>query len=1132
MGFSQEFQRISRAEADSAAARFIYNEVRDWRGSEKKPIAVKRWLWELLQNARDCASGQPFSFNVSWKPAELIVRHNAGPFKLREIVALVEGDSSKQRRSVQTTGKFGKGFLVTHVISTEVRVRGVLADADRGRFGFTFQLSRGGSEGEIIQNIRKCAQALDDVHPVHDDSCETRFTYYLSPNDQSRFYIEEALRGLRNHAPYLFAFIPELKDLTCVVDGEPEAVFTSLPRKKIDVSPVLAMAELVPVKTPTLQRNVLTVLKNRTRAQEPKPAMIAFELLNWPEKPEINTAVTYPIAKIFQDLPLHGTEDLGLPVVINLPRTSEVDSDRAGPDLNDNDTLQVIGQALSLVPFVIDWAKREKMAGLYRLTEFGISEDDRDEPEKAQAWVHVIQPVLEAILSRTVVETSRGTFARIEEAVFPKSTWLELEKPDMELLRGTRELLELRGDSVPTAETLEDWESIILKWKAFPSVPRPRLIGLKELFAGIENTKKLSALQKAHSTLALEGAALGYVCEVFGVASQYCRRHNIIAPRDLAKAPIILNQCGVFLSPEILKLDREVDDLLKDISTDLGIPFRERLVHRTLADSEGGRLVMEVCGNRTMETATAVAELMSAIERQAAGMDRSSSVENTKNAAVKLLVWLAAHEPHAAPHDLKPFPLLCEDRRLRSYAELHEVFLLPMEFLVEGERDWASLLPDYVRLSDEYVKCCELLGVDANRFEKLLQGHGLASASLVFDREVDFDSELVAALQSSLTTSSGHRIERLRAKDVAGFTRLLSDSAGISASGTWSQAETVMRFVLSWLVSQDSSWKTSISLPCAARQKHDCPRTLTVFPCQWLGKLKTMAWIPSGDSGGSCEPLNSRTVKVLLDKLPPDIVVPAEVRKFLSLHCSIDELELAIRAAAKGDRDRESELRNQWAQVVDTAQPSEVLEFVNRRRTASEINTRNNLLGRIVERLVKSAFANEGFDTEKTGVGSDFRATMSRGADPEWEKQDVGRLTFKPSYQGESVTFLVEVKATREDSVRMSWIQADTAAKNSANYVLCVVDFAGNENLFDQVLAADDPRCDIIAGSIRVVPTIGENLATAVQNLSSAAVSQNPGIEVERADEIRFRVLNEVWTKAQELYAWARFVKETLTGNP
>src|ERR1700686_4811300 len=118
MGFRDEFERIAHDEGRSGNARNIFNEVEDWRGT-RRSIASKRWIWELLQNAKDCAKGKPFTFSVVLKESTLTVQHDAGPFTIRDIVALVEGDSSKRRRAEDATGRFGKGFLVSHVVSTE-----------------------------------------------------------------------------------------------------------------------------------------------------------------------------------------------------------------------------------------------------------------------------------------------------------------------------------------------------------------------------------------------------------------------------------------------------------------------------------------------------------------------------------------------------------------------------------------------------------------------------------------------------------------------------------------------------------------------------------------------------------------------------------------------------------------------------------------------------------------------------------------------------------------------------------------------------------------------------------------------------------------------------------------------------
>ncbi len=188
-------------------------------------------------------------------------------------------------------------------------------------------------------------------------------------------------------------------------------------------------------------------------------------------------------------------------------------------------------------------------------------------------------------------------------------------------------------------------------------------------------------------------------------------------------------------------------------------------------------------------------------------------------------------------------------------------------------------------------------------------------------------------------------------------------------------------------------------------------------------------------------------------------------------------------------------------------------------------------MGRIIEELPKDAFRCAGFAVEPTGIGSDSRAAIASGKDPVLEEQDVGVLRISPWYQGNSVEFLIEVKATRADSVRMSWIQADMAANNIETYVLCVVDFAESSGLLNFILKEDEPSSDSIRNCIKLVPSIGASLATAVQSLSSAVQTRNPGIEVEKAQEFRFRILRPLWAIAHNLEEWAESVRDQFTKN-
>src|SRR5712692_1797672 len=356
MGFRDEFDRIARDESRSAAARNIFNEIEDWRGT-KRAIASKRWIWELLQNAKDCAKGKPFTFSIAEKGNSLTVRHDAGPFTMREIVALVEGDSSKHRRAEDATGRFGKGFLVSHVVSTDVQVHGILSDKTRGKFSFVFRLRRDGSEGEIRHNIEKCRDALDNAQPHLGDGCPTEFIFYITPSEETRCCIDDALRDLKNHAPYLFSFLPGLKRLTYDRFGESTLTFAATERHQIESGRLPAAAERVTVCGPDSMRTVLLLtLVNAPDGAQPQ---IAFLL------DRAGRIVTPSVvARVFQDLPLYGTSDFDLPAVLNLPSSCDVDSDRACPNITKPDTHRTVHSILALLPPLAEWTELHGIGGV------------------------------------------------------------------------------------------------------------------------------------------------------------------------------------------------------------------------------------------------------------------------------------------------------------------------------------------------------------------------------------------------------------------------------------------------------------------------------------------------------------------------------------------------------------------------------------------------------------------------------------------------------------------------------------------------------------------------------------------------------------------------------------------------
>src|SRR5439155_11222147 len=103
------------------------------RLEDHRTIFGGRWVWELLQNARDAAPPEGVFIELELAVGELRVRHDGAPFQPNEIAHLIYHGSTKVGGDGDLD-HFGSGFLSTHLLSRVVRVRGSLADGLRFEF--------------------------------------------------------------------------------------------------------------------------------------------------------------------------------------------------------------------------------------------------------------------------------------------------------------------------------------------------------------------------------------------------------------------------------------------------------------------------------------------------------------------------------------------------------------------------------------------------------------------------------------------------------------------------------------------------------------------------------------------------------------------------------------------------------------------------------------------------------------------------------------------------------------------------------------------------------------------------------------------------------------------------------------
>ncbi len=147
--------------------------------------AAERWIWELLQNAKDSSIGQDkVRVELILTDTYVEFKHSGKPFTISDIQSLIHQTSQKERiqsnnsskdSKVQSkeqadlefeaecekiidgavpenTGKFGTGFLTTHLLSRIVEISGIYQNAfDSEKYHrFSITLDRATEEKKVM----------------------------------------------------------------------------------------------------------------------------------------------------------------------------------------------------------------------------------------------------------------------------------------------------------------------------------------------------------------------------------------------------------------------------------------------------------------------------------------------------------------------------------------------------------------------------------------------------------------------------------------------------------------------------------------------------------------------------------------------------------------------------------------------------------------------------------------------------------------------------------------------------------------------------------------------------------------------------------------------------------------------
>lgn len=542
---------------------------------ESSPNTPRRWVWELLQNAKDVHRGGGVKITISESKRNskdyLVFQHDGMPFTADNIRFLIEQISSKDRDKDsegkrKETGKFGTGFLTTHMLSEKVRVQGVVKEDELDYRKFNFTLDRSGFElGEIIKAVEKSKSEVEDIDslpPYSDYDAEafnTTFIYLLADN-LSKQVTKQGLVDLDSNLPYTLCFVNEIKSVTL----EPKGITYSLITKdQIDDTDLEIITAEVAHKEQNPQKLDFALLSN------------GLTSISVPVKRKGNLITILPIdssvPKIFCDFPLIGTENFPFPTIINNPNFNPTDP-RDGIFLTDStrankltdENKQILEDAVALYFELMNHAINYGWTNLHLLAKLGYLKEPTKSYTSSEWYENTVQkPIRKRLLKSKIVKNAKGEVQSILDEKGGKYIWFPSG--------GTKEIREVTWDlanlwfphQLPYKESIEFWAQ-----NNWHECGRLTTLQFSDL---VESKKTLSSLQgQLAGTDVFEWLNLFY--ELLAMDEKECI--TILEAKS-----IVPDQNGTFVKKsQLSKQAEEIPELFKDLLKMFGDDIRSTLI--------------------------------------------------------------------------------------------------------------------------------------------------------------------------------------------------------------------------------------------------------------------------------------------------------------------------------------------------------------------------------------------------------------------------------------------------------------------------------------------------------------------------------------------------------------------------
>lgn len=409
----------------------------------------KRWIWELIQNAKDTISNSPDRDSVDIKiniDGDVVkFSHNGAPFTPDARFALL-WKYSEDKENQESTGRFGTGFLTTHCLSKIVSIESDMYMEGNKTCGFSVTMYRDGQVGkELLEGLEKMEKS-EVYYEV--PFGWTTYTYHVN-TDSGRRAIELGIKNFHENIAQTMMFCKELRFVELNNNGK-ITILKRLPMESVGNGISLAKFEINEnghiherrfLVTSYSEHDVELSKKYKTNRNIRIDAAIEIDCEN-------NIVDHKGKTSFYCALPLVGIENqLNEPLIINSP-DFEPDSERQSLRLNGEDWNEEAGvisevginhkiycKCFPLYEKMLDYLSINRYGKLYLLANGLKNPMDHKELDAKWYMENVIKKYRE-IFSKFHVVKSYGDsdYKRLEECIIAKEAKEEDEQQLFSLL--------------------------------------------------------------------------------------------------------------------------------------------------------------------------------------------------------------------------------------------------------------------------------------------------------------------------------------------------------------------------------------------------------------------------------------------------------------------------------------------------------------------------------------------------------------------------------------------------------------------------------------------------------------------------------------------------------------------------